>query len=73
MREAKLRVKTFQNFIIDEKLRFAISASLRFTILTQIQMTNKLASFSTIDIFSKKFWTEKKDEDSSEEDSDMES
>jgi len=55
MREAKLRVKTFQNFIIDEKLRFAISASLRFTILTQIQMTNKLASFSTIDIFSKKF------------------
>ena len=45
MREAKLRVKRFQIFIFDAKLRFALFASLRLAIFSKIYVDNKLVIF----------------------------
>jgi len=39
-REAKLRVKIFQILTFDAKLRFALFASLRSPILSDIQVNN---------------------------------
>ena len=39
-REAKLRVKIFKFFIFDAKLRFALLASLRSAIFSEIKIDN---------------------------------
>jgi len=44
-KNAKLRVKIFEIFIFDAKLRFALFASLRSTIIGEIQQDNLLVTF----------------------------
>ena len=44
-KSAKLRIKIFQIFIFDAKLRFALLASLRSAIFSETEMVNKLVTF----------------------------